>query len=159
MGLTQKVFLNDENLKVNPENEPRIFSNSTQISRDKSVFNKSVFTLCNYRENDKCPPWTIKASKMVHDSNKKTIYYDNATIKIYDLPIFYIPKLSHPDPSVDRRSGFLPPSFSDSKNLGTAISIPYFWSVNEDKNFTLNSKLFVNENPLITGEYHQALKI
>ena len=78
---------------------------------------------------------------MVHDSNKKTIYYDNATIKIYDLPIFYIPKLSHPDPSVDRRSGFLPPSFSDSKNLGTAISIPYFWFVNEDKNFTLNSKL------------------
>ena len=50
------------------------------------------------------------------------------------------------------------PLFSDSKNLGTAISIPYFWSVNEDKNFTLNSKLFVNENPLITGEYHQALK-
>ena len=157
-GTDSKSFLNDENLKVNPENKPRVFSNSTQISQDKSIFDKSVFTLCDYRENDKCPPWTIKASKMVHDSNKKTIYYDNAIIKIYDLPIFYIPRLSHPDPSVDRRSGFLPPSFSDSKNLGTAISIPYFWSVNEDKNFTLNSKLFSNENPLITGEYHQALK-
>ena len=46
---------------------------------------------------------------MLHD-NKKTIYYDNAIIKVYDIPIFYFPKFSHPDPSVDRRSGFLPPS-------------------------------------------------
>ena len=41
-GTDSKSFLNDENLKVNPENEPRIFSNSTQISRDK-VFLTRVF--------------------------------------------------------------------------------------------------------------------
>ena len=63
---------------------------------------------------------------MLHDSTKKTIYYNNAVVKVYDIPIFYIPKLSHPDPSVDRRSGFLPPSFADSKNLGSGISIPFF---------------------------------
>ncbi len=157
-GTDAKSFLNDNNLKINDKNKPRIFSNSIQIDLKKSIFNKSVFTLCDYRKDDKCPPWTIKASKMVHDSNKKTIYYDNAVVKIYDLPVLYIPKLSHPDPSVERRSGFLPPSFSDSKNLGSAISIPYFWSVSNDKNFTLDSKIFANENPLITGEYHQALR-
>ena len=43
------------------------------------------------------------------------------------LPIFYLPKLSHPDPSVERRSGFLPPSFSDTKNLGAVLTIPFFW--------------------------------
>ena len=53
--------------------------------------------------------------KMLHDSKKKTIYYNNAVIKVYDVPIFYIPKLSHPDPTVKRRSGFLPPSISDTK--------------------------------------------
>ena len=52
---------------------------------------------------------------MLHDNKKKTIFYDNAVVKVYDIPIFYIPRLSHPDPSVERRSGFLPPSFSDSK--------------------------------------------
>ena len=62
--------------------------------------------MCNYRENDKCPPWTIQATQMLHDSKKKTIYYDNAIVKIYDVPILYLPKLSHPDPSVKRRSVF-----------------------------------------------------
>ena len=71
---------------------------------------------------------------------------------------FFIPKLSHPDPTVDRRSGFLIPSFSDTKNLGAGISIPYFWALNNDKNLTLTNKLFANENPLFLGEYHQAFK-
>ena len=60
---------------------------------------------------EKNPPWTIQSSQMLHDNKKKTIYYDNALIKIYNIPIFYIPKLSHPDPTVDRRSGFLPATF------------------------------------------------
>ena len=95
---------------------------------------------------------------MLHDNKKKTIYYDNAIIKIYDIPIFYMPKFSHPDPSVDRRSGFLSPSFEDTKNLGAGITIPYFFALNKDKNFILTNKLYVSENPLIIGEYHQAFK-
>ena len=67
-----------------------------------------------------------RPSEMLHDNKKKTIYYDNALIKVYDIPIFYIPKLSHPDPTVKRRSGFLIPSLTDSKNLGSGFSIPYF---------------------------------
>ena len=94
---------------------------------------------------------------MLHDNKKKTIYYDHAVIKIYDIPIFYIPKLSHPDPTVDRRSGFLPPSFSDTRNLGTGISLPYFFALNNDKNFTLTNNFFDKEHPLFLGEYHQAL--
>ena len=95
---------------------------------------------------------------MLHDNKKKTIYYDNATIKVYNIPIFYLPKLSHPDPTVDRRSGFLAPSFSDTKNLGSGISIPYFMDLGNDKNFTFTNKFYVSENPLFLGEYHQAFK-
>ena len=95
---------------------------------------------------------------MLHDNKKKTIYYENALVKIYDIPIFYIPKLSHPDPTVDRRSGFLPPTISDTKNLGSSVTIPYFFAINNDKNFTLNSRIFNSENPLFVGEYHQAFK-
>ena len=54
---------------------------------------------------------------MLHDSEKKTIYYDNAIIKVYDLPIFYLSKLSHPDPSVKRRSGFLVPTLAISQKI------------------------------------------
>ena len=158
VGTDIKAFLNDDRFKVNINNKPRVFANTIKINNEKSSFGKSNFTICDYRKNNKCPPWSIKAKKMLHDNKKKTVYYDNAVIQIYDVPVFFIPKLSHPDPTVDRRSGFLIPSFSDTKNLGAGISIPYFWALNNDKNLTLTNKLFANENPLFLGEYHQAFK-
>ena len=156
LGTDIKAFLNNKEFKINEENEPRIFSNAIRLSDKKSHFDKSVFTMCKYRENEKCPPWVLKSKSMTHDTKTKTIYYENATIKVYNIPIFYFPYLSHPDPSVDRKSGLLPPSFSDSKNLGPSVSIPYFFALNKDKNFTVTSRLFVDENPLLMGEYHQA---
>ncbi len=153
-----KAFLKNENFKINKKNDPRIFANSMKLGQDKSSFSKSIFTLCEYKEGEKCPPWTLKAKTMTHDNKTKTIYYNNATVKVYDIPIFYFPYLSHPDPTVKRRSGFLPPLFSDSKNLGAGFTIPYFWALGEDKNFTLTNRIFIDENPLFTGEYHQAFK-
>ena len=158
LGTDIRARMNQDDFKINKKNKPRIFANTVRIGKETSTFGKSIFTLCDYRKNDKCPPWSIQASKMLHDSKKKTIYYDNAIIKVYNLPIFYIPKLSHPDPTVDRRSGFLPPTLTSSKNLGSGITVPYFWALNDDKNFTITNKLFVDEHPLMLGEYHQAFK-
>ncbi len=158
IGSDSKAFLNQDGFKMNNENKPRIFSNSISLKEKESNFIKSTFTTCNYRENDKCPPWELRASKMKHDNIKKTIYYDNAVIRIYNVPIFYFPKLAHPDPTVKRRSGFLIPSYADTKNLGSSVNIPYFWAISPDRDFTLKNQLFVNENPLFIGEYRQAFK-
>ena len=38
------------------KNKPRVFANTLIIKDQKSKFDKSIFTLCDYRENDKCPP-------------------------------------------------------------------------------------------------------
>ena len=158
LGTDIKSYINQKSFKIDNRNKPRVFANTFKMSKKNTEFTKSIFTLCDYRKNDKCPPWSIQASKMLHDSQKKTIYYDNAIIKVFDLPVFYLPKLSHPDPSVKRRSGFLVPSISDSKNLGYGVSIPYFFDVGKDKNFTFATKFFIDENPLFTGEYHQAFR-
>ena len=71
---------------------------------------------------------------------------------------FYFPKLYHPDPTVDRRSGLLPPSFSDSKNLGAGLTVPYFLALGSDKNLTLYNRFYDDENPLFFIEYNQAFK-
>jgi LPS-assembly protein len=158
VGTDIQAYLDQKEFKIKDKNNPRVFANSLNFKKDKRSFEKSIFTLCGYRDNDKCPPWSIQSTKMLHDNEKKTIYYDNALLKIYNIPIFYFPKLSHPDPSVKRRSGFLLPSYNDTKNLGSSISIPYFFAINHDKNFTLTNKLYSSENPLFTGEYHQVFK-
>ena len=56
------------------------------------------------------PTLSIKAERIVHDKTKRQILYDNAVLKVYDVPVFYFPKFFHPDPSVERQSGFLKPS-------------------------------------------------
>ena len=158
LGTDSKKYFNSKEFKINSNNNPRIFSNTMDIKKDKSAFNKATFTLCKYRKNDKCPPWEIQSKNMLHDKIKKTIYYKNAVVKVYDFPIFYFPRLSHPDPTVNRRSGFLVPSLNDSKNLGSGASIPYFFNLGLDKNLTFTNRLYVSENPLFLGEYHQAFK-
>ena len=158
IGTDAKAFLNQENFKFNEKNKPRVFSNVINIKDGETKFVKSSFTLCDFRPKDKCPPWELRASEMRHDNKKKTIFYKNALIKVYDIPIFYIPLLAHPDPTVDRRSGFLNPSFSDTQNLGSSINIPYFLAIDRDKDITINSRMFASEHPLFIGEYRQAFK-
>jgi Organic solvent tolerance protein OstA len=158
VGTDAKLYINQKDFKFDDKNKPRVFSNAINISENKSKFIKSSFTMCDYRKGDKCPPWELSASEMTHDKKSKTIFYDNAIIKIYDIPIFYFPKLAHPDPSVDRRSGFLNPSYSDTKNLGSSLSVPYFLAIDEDRDLTINSRLFATEHPLFLGEYRQVFK-
>ena len=62
-----------------------------------------------------CPPNNSINMKMLHDNIKKTIYYENAIVKVYDIPLIYFPRLSHPDATVNRRSGFLVPSIMIQK--------------------------------------------
>ena len=87
VGSDAKLYVNQPDFKLNKKNKPRVFSNTINISDDKSKFIKSSFTMCDYREKDKCPPWELTASEMTHDKSK-TIFYDNAVIKIYNIPIF-----------------------------------------------------------------------
>ena len=79
---------------------------------------------------------------MLHDNKRKTIFYEHAVVKSIDIPIFYLPKLSHPDPTVER-SGFLPPKFSDTKNLGMGISSKglYFWDIAKDKILLITNRI------------------
>ena len=161
LGSDVSAYINNEEFKIDKKNDPRVMANTFISNEDKKVFNKSIFTLCGYRKGkngEKCPPWTIQASKMLHDNKKKTIYYDNALIKVYNVPIFYLPKLAHPDPSVKRRSGFLPATLINTKNLGSGFKVPYYVALDKDKDFTFTNKLYIDENPLLMGEYRQAFK-
>ena len=71
LGTDIKAYLNDDDFKVDKKNKPRIFANTLKLDGNLNSFGKSIFTLCDYRKNDKCPPWTIQSSKMLHDNKKK----------------------------------------------------------------------------------------
>ena len=157
VGTDIKAFFESDEWKVDKRNEPRFFANSAIISKENIVFDKGVFTSCKNRDG-KCPPWIIRAKKIKHDSSKKTIYYDNAVVKIYDFPIFYFPKFFHPDPTVKRQSGFLMPTFKDNSTVGLGSTIPYYWAISGNRDLTITPKLYANENILIMNEYRHAFE-
>ncbi len=147
----------DNSILGNESNEPRIKARTAIIEKGNTKLTKGTFTSCK-RNNDKCPPWLINSEEVLHDKKKKTIYYKNAWLKVYDMPVLYFPKFFHPDPTVKRRSGFLVPSFSDSKSLGGAIKVPYYSVVAENKDFTVSPTIYFDKKAIIQTEYRQKNK-
>jgi len=157
IGSDVSVLLNPKDFGVKDTNDPRFVANDIFVSKNKSILSKGVFSVCPIKK-DECPPWLLKAKKITHDKIKKTIYYEHATLKFYDIPIFYFPKFFHPDPTVKRQSGFLPPIFTDSTSIGTGFGLPYYWAISNDRDLTFTPKIYKNENPLFLNEYRQAFK-
>ena len=56
----------------------------------------------------------------------------------------------HPDPTVKRQSGFLIPRFSQTNTLGTALQIPYFKVISENKDLTFTPRLYVDGSTVFT---------
>ena len=124
----------------NKENDPRFKGLSSSSKDGITTINKGVFTSC--KKNDNCPPWSIQADKITYNENKKQIIYDNAVVKVYDVPVLYFPKFFHPGPTVKRQSGFLVPHINNSNILGLSLQIPYFYAPSIDKDFTFKPTIF-----------------
>ena len=140
----------------NEKNDPRFKGISSSSKDGVTTINKGVFTSC--KKNNNCPPWSIQANKITYDENKKQIIYDNASIKVYDVPILYFPKFFHPGPTVKRQSGFLVPHINNSNILGLSLQIPYFYAPSIDRDFTFKPTIFDKDIFMFQNEYRQQNK-
>ena len=145
-----------KNLFGDEENDPRITAVSGYGDKFNTYFEKGVFTSC--KKTDKCPPWKITSKKIHHDKIKEQVIYKNAWLEVYDFPVLYFPKFFHPDPTVERQSGFLKPGLGSSNNLGSSVLVPYFFVISEDKDLTIKPRLFNNNKFLLQSEYRQKTK-
>ncbi len=156
---TKDFIAKDTEIKIhkdifdNKKNDPRLKGVSSNKKGQITKINKGIFTSCG--ENENCPPWVIQAEEILHDRQKKQLVYNNAILKIYDVPIFYFPKFFHPDPTVKRQSGFLQPKINKSKIIGSTLNTPYFHVIAENKDFTFNPTLADSGTSSFQGEYRQ----
>tara|TARA_B100000989_G_scaffold282825_1_gene248229 strand:+ start:13124 stop:15526 length:2403 start_codon:yes stop_codon:yes gene_type:complete len=153
----QKKKLIGKDVTVNRDNSsskivflPRIKSRSLVLENGNLTFNKSVYTSCKKR--DGCPPWLIQAEKVEHNKKEKLVKYKNAFLKLYDVPVLYFPKFFHPDPSVERQSGFLAPTIS-TNNSSSFLKLPYFFEISDNSDFTLSPRFYDNNRTIFQGEY------
>ena len=154
---TTKAEINfKRNLFNRKENNPRLYGASSTKRGNVTSLKKAVFTSC--KKTGDCPVWRFEASEIKHDKSKKQISYKDAVLKIYDVPVFYFPKFFHPDPTVKRQSGFLQPNLRSSNNLGSSLSIPYFYIISDNKDLTINPILFSKNTQMLQNEYRQKNK-
>ena len=142
-----------KNIFNNSTNDPRLKGISAKGDANKTELNRGIFTSCN--KDQDCPPWSIKADKIIHDKEKKQITYEDAVLNIYDIPVLYFPKFFHPDPTVNRQSGFLKPKINNSNILGSSITVPYFKKLSDNKDLTFTPSLFDSDTKIAQLEYRE----
>ena len=127
-----------------------------RIAGDKAVFKTSRFTPCKCDfVNGEKPLWDIRATQSVRNEKTKTITHYNLRMHVMNLPIFYLPYLSHPDWTVRRRSGFLTPSFLISSDFGFTPSIPYFQVIDDTSDAEFNLYKYQYRGTAIKTRYRQ----
>ena len=111
--------------------------------------NNVVYTPCNVCQN-KDPLWQLKAQKVTHYAKEQNVVYNNAFLEVLGVPVLYTPYFSHPDPTVKRRSGFLPPGILSTKYLGSSLKTNYFWAISDHEDLTI-SPTFTSDRGILWG--------
>ena len=122
-------------------------------ARYSEAFNIAA-TSCHVCLN-KTPLWQIRARKIVQDKFEKQIYFEHAQLRVLDIPVFYLPFMRLPDPSLKRATGLLAPKLKTSSVLNTGIKIPYFIKLNKHKDFTI-TPFYSPKTKTIEYRYRQA---
>jgi LPS-assembly protein len=121
-----------------------------------SVLQSGVYTACEAcKEDPKKPPlWQVKAARIIHDEEEKMIYFEQAQLEFFGMPMAYFPYMSAPDPTVKRKSGWLMPIFSnDASKYGFRVEAPYFWALAPNYDLTITPSVMTKQGPMLEGEF------
>ncbi len=111
---------------------------------------------CTICQGNPTPLWEIRAREVVHDAGAQQIYFRDATLRFFGLPLMYAPMLRIPDPTLERATGFLIPRLRSTSALGTGIKLPYFIVLGASRDLTLTPYLTTGGDRTVELRYRQA---
>lgn len=105
------------------------------------------YTACEVGEAD----WFLRASDLEIDKDRQIGTAHGARVDFLGVPILYSPYLTF---SLDRqrKSGFLQPTFGNTGNSGTEISVPYYWNIAPNYDATLTPRLMSKRGEMLNTE-------
>ena len=140
-----------------PDDSKMAANGAIRVDGRRNEMSRVVFSPCRLCPDDptRAPLWQIRARRVVHDQDKQDITYRNAALEVFGIPVLWTPYLSHPDPTVRRRTGFLTPTFGSEGRLGQTLRVPYFVVIDKDKDATITPLLTTRQRVALFGEYRQ----
>ena len=124
-----------------------------------TVLQNGVYTACEPCKDDpkKPPLWQVEAARIIHDEGEKMLYFEDARVEFFGVPLAYVPFMSAPDPTVKRKSGFLFPSLTEGSQFGYAIEPKYFWALAPNYDLTLGTMVTTKQGPLFEAAWRHRL--
>ena len=140
----------DQQLQIAAAQINRVQDRYTQLSRVAA-------SSCNVCAKNPVPLWQIRAERVVHDENERQLYFHHAQLRVADVPIFYLPRLRLPDPTLNRATGFLTPKIRTNTTLGFGLSVPYFIKLGDHADLTV-SPYIADKSRTLELRYRQAFR-
>ncbi len=121
-----------------------LYRESKTLSQYKDV----AYTSCRPGNQD----WVIHASDLKMNKITGKGVAKNTWMEFKGTPVFYSPYLSFP---IDNRrlSGFLAPSFGNTKYSGFRLAAPYYWNIAPNYDATLTPRELSKRGPLLAGKF------
>ncbi len=144
-----RLVLNEQ-LQIAAAQLNRVNDRYTQMTR-------VVASSCHVCKTNPVPLWQIRADRVVHDEKARQLYFHGAQLRVADVPIFYLPRLRLPDPTLKRATGFLPPRIRTTSTLGVGVVAPFFLRLGDHADLTL-SPFLAAKTTTLELRYRQAFR-
>jgi len=143
----------------NPDQTRMAASRAERTGGNITVLQSGVYTACEPCVDDprKPPKWQVKGARVIHHQGEQMIYFEDARLEFWGVPLAYLPYFATPDPTAKRKTGFLPPTFATNSHYGLAVVTPYYWALAPNYDATLTPKFTTRQGPLLQGEFRHRL--
>lgn len=134
---------------------------ATEIRRSGGRYTRlfrAAASACTINRARPTPLWQIRASQIIHDQQRKLLFFENAELRLGGVPVAWLPRLRLPDPSVRRASGFLVPEIANSDRLGLGLSAPYFVTLGDYADATLTPTLYSSGTATLAVELRRRFR-
>lgn len=119
-----------------------------RIDNNHYQIDDAMFTTCDPAN----PTWRIHAQQIDVDTTSGRGQAYNATLRIKNTPVLYLPYFNFPIDS-RRTSGFLIPRAGFSSDGGLQVQAPYYVNLAPNYDATLTPHIYSNRNPMLSGEF------
>ncbi len=118
-----------------------------KISLDTIVAINVQVTACD----EDVPKWSFHTSKATIKTGDR-VYIRSSTMRLKNIPVFFLPYASVSIKPRDRASGFLTPTFGGSGAKGARLSTAYYQTLGRSADFTFRSDIYTERGLGFGGE-------
>ena len=133
-------FVNSTGYTNQTQDGTRIYFTADRVERvslDTIVATNVQITACD----EDVPKWSFQASKARIKTGDR-VYVHSPTMKLKNIPVFFLPYASVSIKPRDRASGFLTPTFGGSGAKGARLSTAYYQTLGRSADFTFRSDIY-----------------